>query len=175
MAVVLDPRLDSLYRYWLSKRGGRKMPRRADIDPTEIPAELWPNTMLLDVLWQGDALRFRYRRVGEIFWRGAAREPTGLYLDEALPEKAGYRRYVAGIYEEMARRGVPMYTENSFTLEGRDTLMLTKRVSLPLSSDGAVVNMALAGHIFEHGALARDVALSLVRELKEIHRIVLED
>ncbi len=129
--VLPDQRLEGLYQHWLSKRRGRAMPRRADIDPLEIPTEIWPYTMLLDVVWEGGTPRFRYRRVGEVFWRLAGREPTGLFIEDVLPEKAGYRRYVIGIYEEMAARRAAMYTENSFTLTGRGTVMLTRRVSLP--------------------------------------------
>jgi hypothetical protein len=170
--VLLDQRLERLYRHWRAKCAGRAMPSRADIDPLEIPGEIWPYTMLLDVVWTGERPRFRYRRVGEIFWRNG-HEPTGLYIDEALPQKVGYRDYVQGIYEEMARSGKPLYTENSFALEGRDEPMLIKRVSLPLSGDGTRVNMALAGHVFEHGTLSRDMAFSLVRDLTELKRVVL--
>jgi hypothetical protein len=170
--VILDERLEKLYRHWRGKCGGRAMPSRADIDPLEIPGEIWPYTMLLDVVWQGARPRFRYRRVGEIFWRDGL-EPTGKYIEEAIPRRLGYRDYVIGIYEEMALTGKPLYTENSFVLEGRAEPMLVKRVSLPLSGDGTRVNMALAGHVFEHGDLPRDVAFSLVRELKELERIVL--
>jgi hypothetical protein len=173
--IHLDPRLKSLYRHWLGKRHGRDMPCRADIDPLEIPAEAWPNTMLLDVMWEGATPRFRYRRVGEVFWRLAGREPTGLFIEDVLPEKAGYRRYVLGIYEEMAARRVPLYTENRFTLEGRGTTMLTRRISLPLSNAGEPVNMVLAGHVFEHGRLPRETAFALVSDLVELQRVVLEE
>jgi hypothetical protein len=171
--VLLDQPLDGLYRHWLSKKRGRAMPCRADIDPLEIPGEIWPYTMLLDVVWTGASPRFRYRRVGDVFWRNSGREPTGRFIDEVLPERAGYRDYVLGTYEEMARRRLPMYTENSFTLEGRSTQMVTRRISLPLSSDGEAIDMVLAGHVFEHGKLARDIAFSLVSELKELKRVVL--
>jgi hypothetical protein len=173
--MLLDRALDGLYRHWLDKRRGRAMPCRADIDPLEIPGEIWPYTMLLDVMWSGDMPRFRYRRVGDVFWRDAAGEPTGKYVDEVLPERAGYRDYVVGIYEEMARRRVPLYTENSFTLEGRSAPMLTRRVSLPLSNDGEAVNMVLAGHVFEHGRLARETAFSLITGLNELQRVVLNE
>lgn len=172
--VLLDQRLESLYRHWLGKRRGRDMPSRADIDPLEIPIEVWPCTMLLDVIWDGNMPRFRYRRVGEVFWRLAGREATGLFIEDVLPEKAGYRRYVTGIYEEMARLRVPMYTENRFTLEGRSATLLTRRVSLPLSNAGEPVNMVLAGHVFEHGRLPRETAFSLVSDLMELQRVVLQ-
>jgi len=58
------PLLATLYRYWHGKVQGRDMPRRADIDPTEIPGAIWPHTMILEVVRQDGALRFRYRRVG---------------------------------------------------------------------------------------------------------------
>jgi hypothetical protein len=173
--VRLEQPLDGLYRHWLGKRHGRAMPRRADIDPLEIPGEIWPYTMLLDVVWSGATPRFRYRRVGDVFWRDAAGEPTGKFVDQVLSERAGYRDYVVGIYEEMARRRLPLYTENSFTLEGRSAPMLTRRVSLPLSNDGEAVNMVLAGHVFEYGRLARDTAFSLITGLQELTRVVLDE
>jgi hypothetical protein len=173
--VLPDERLERLYQHWLGKRRGRAMPSRADIDPLEIPTEIWPYTMLLDVVWENGVPRFRYRRVGDVFWRLAGREPTGLFIEDVLPEKAGYRRYVIGIYQEMVARRMAIYTENSFTLAGRGTEMLTRRVSLPLSSDGEAVNMVLAGHVFEHGKLSRETAFTLVSDLKELRRVVLED
>lgn len=151
------------------------MPCRADIDPVEIPGDIWPHMMLLDVLWQGRVPRFRYRRVGEVFWRALGQEPTGRFVDEVLPETAGYRGYVVGIYEEMTVRRRAMYTENIFTLDGQAVPMLTKRVSLPLSRDGETVDMVLAGHVFEYGRLKREEAFALVTGLTEITRTVLDD
>jgi hypothetical protein len=175
LPVVPDSRLEILYRYWAEKRKGRPMPARRDIDAVEIPVHLWPHIMLLDVLWDDGVPRFRYRRVGEVFWRALGQEPTGRFIDEILPATAGYRDYVTGIYREMAARRRPMYTENVFTLDGQRVPMLTKRVSLPLSCDGGKVDMVLAGHVFEYGCLTREQAFSLVTGLKEITRGVLGD
>jgi PAS domain len=174
MHSVADHRLDRLYRYWAGQRKGRPMPSRAEIDPLEIPAEIWPNTMLLDVLWQHGLPRFRYRRVGDVFWRASGQEPTGRFVDEVLPETAGYRAYIIGVYSEMATRRRAMYTENIFTLDNGAAPMLVKRVSLPLSTDGNTVDMALAGHVFAHETLPRENALSLVSDISEIERVVLE-
>jgi hypothetical protein len=172
--IIADPRLDTLYRYWASKREARQMPSRAEIDPLEIPAEIWPYTMLLDVLWRQGPPRFRYRRVGNVFWRAVGQEPTGRFIDDVLPETAGYRAYIVGVYSEMAMRRRAIYTENIFTLDGRAAPMVTKRVSLPLSRDGITVDMALAGHVFEHNTLPLENALSLVSDISEIARVVLE-
>lgn len=173
--LVADPRLDTLYRYWCDRCQGRALPRRTDIDPVEIPPALWPHVILLDVVWQEDRPRFRYRRVGEVFWRALGQEPTGRFIDEVLPETAGYRAYVIGIYEEMVRRRRAMYTENVFTLDGQAVPMLTKRVSLPLAEEGERIDRVLAGHVFEYGSLERNRAFSLIRGLCEVTRLVLEN
>ena len=175
LQLVGDARLEIIYRYWRRRRHGCAMPRRADIDPVDIPGAIWPHTMMLDVIWQEGAPRFRYRRVGEVFWRALGKEPTGRFIDDVLPETAGYRRYVLDIYREMVERRRAMYTENIFTLDGQAVPMLTKRVSLPLSEDGERVDMVLAGHVFDYGTLARDQAFALVSGLKEVTRCVLED
>lgn len=174
-ARIPDSRLRRLYEYWHAKKGGRLLPARSDIDPAEIPGDIWPHIMLLDVLWEGAVPRFRYRRVGEVFWRALRQEPTGRFIDDALPETAGYRNYVVRIYTEMASHRRPMYTENIFMLDGQVVPMLTRRVSLPLSRDGETVDMVLAGHVFEHAKFDREHALSLVTGLSEITRRFLDD
>jgi hypothetical protein len=172
---ITDPRLQSLYRHWLDKRHGRAMPRRADIDPLEIPGAVWPHVMILDIVHEGGVPRFRYRRAGAVFWRAMGREPTGLFVDEVLPETAGYRDYVLGVYREMLERGLPIYTENAFAIENRDEPVIVHRVTLPLSSDGTAIDMAITGHVFDHEELYTEWALSRVRGLSERTRIVLTE
>lgn len=171
---VGDPRLESLHRYWMAQRRGRTMPSRRDIDPTEIPGAIWPHIMILDVEFPDGAPRFRYRRVGAVFWRALGQEPTGRYVDEILPETAGYRDYILDIYREVVARRCGLYTENVFTLDGQSTPMLTKRISLPLSSDDEKVEMILAGHVFEYERYGGSRAFSLVRGLHAIARTTLE-
>ena len=43
-----NERIDGIYRYWDSKRQGRCMPSRADMDPVEIP-EYLSNVIPVDV------------------------------------------------------------------------------------------------------------------------------
>lgn len=173
-AKVDDPRLWLLYNYWRAKRQGRSMPSPADILLADLPPAVQPNAMLLEVLVEGGKRRFRYTRVGSVFWRTSGREPVGQYLDEALPETAGYRDYVIGIYEEMARERRPMYTENLFILRhGQSDPMATKRVSLPLSQDGAMASAVLAGHVFDYGASGPD-AFALVTAIQEAVRTFIE-
>jgi hypothetical protein len=172
--AIGDPRLAVLYNYWQGKRKGRAMPSFADIDINDLPEAVRPNTMILEVVREGAAVRLRYRHIGGVFWRGTTTEPVGAFVDEALPETAGYRRYVVGIYQEMVARRRPMYSENAFILrEGHRDPSIAKRVSLPLSSDGNTVDMVLAGHAFDHRSAMGDESFSLVTALDERVRQVL--
>ena len=78
---ITDPRLREAHDYWRSKVRGRAMPRRADLDPTEIP-QLLPDDMLVDVLPQG---RYRYRLIGTENTLAQGMNATGRYLDEVIP------------------------------------------------------------------------------------------
>jgi hypothetical protein len=139
-----------LLGYWRGKRSGRLMPRRADIDPTELPGRLWPRLMLIDVLRDGDRNRLRYRLLGGDVIRALGRDPTGEYLDEAISPKAVYRDYIIKIPYDVVERRRPLYTVNILTLPGQTLPMTTKRLTLPLSNDGTSVNMLMSAHIYEY-------------------------
>lgn len=62
------------YDYWDSKRCGRPLPDRADIDPTEIP-DLLPFVVLTDVLTEPPYLRYRLVGTQQVKVRGL--DPTG--------------------------------------------------------------------------------------------------
>jgi hypothetical protein len=174
VGTIGDPRLWLLYHYWRGKKGDRAMPSPADIDLASLPKPVQPNAMLLDVVVEGGLVRFRYSRVGAVFWRATGKEPVGQFVDEALSEVAGYRKYVVGIYQEMQACKRPMYTENLFVLQhGQSDPMTTKRLSLPLSHDGETVHEVLAGHVFDYGGGAAD-AFSLVTSLEERVRAFLD-
>ena len=174
VGTIGDPRLWLLFHYWRAKRGGRIMPAPQDINLAELPKPVQPNVMLLDVVYDDGRMRFRYRRAGAVFWRATGREPVGQFVGDVLPETAGYRQYVVGIYEEMAAQKRPMYTENLFILQhGQSDPMTTKRVSLPLSRDGETVHEVLAGHVFDYGGGADD-AFALVTGLEERVRAFLD-
>jgi hypothetical protein len=175
MPTIADPRLQSLYQHWLDKRQGRPMPRRADIDPLEIPGAVWPHVMILDIVYHDGVPRFRYRRAGAVYWRALGREPTGLFVDEVVPETAGYRDYVLGVYREMLSCRRPIYTENEFALQNWDQPLTVRRVTLPLSSDGTAMDMIITGHVFEHEELSTDWGLSQVCGLSERVRLVLTE
>lgn len=172
--VIGDTGLAFLYQYWCRKKRGHVLPGRADIDPTEIPGKLWPSLMLLDVLRDGGAIRFRYRLVGTSFTHAFARDPTHEFVDEALPTRAGYRDYIVNMYLELVAAKKAIYSENLFALDGQPVPMVTKRLSLPLASDGDTVDMALAAHTYEHDHRPLEGYMALTTAFQEIKRVVLD-
>jgi hypothetical protein len=131
-----DPDLTALHRYWTVKCAGRKMPRRSDLDPTEIPS-LLPHLFITEVHFP---LRFRFRLVGTAICERWAENYNGKYLDElSLGEE---RQAVLTQYELAARTAAPCYDSAEFTNElGR--YLHYRRLLLPLSDDGETPTMLL--------------------------------
>jgi hypothetical protein len=176
MSAIDHPDLEIIYQYWLSKKCGRAMPSRADIDPVELPGRLWPNLMLIDVVRDQAKPRFRYRHVGTAFSDAVGRELTGQFLNEVMPSRGGYRDYILGIYEELIRRRQAMYTENVFLFQQRAAPLLMRRLSMPLSTDGVTVDIAFVGHSFDYDRSYFDNGyVSQVTGVEQLTRIILSD
>lgn len=141
---IADPRLRQAYDYWRRKVAGRAMPRRADIDPTEIP-KLLPDVMLVDVLPEG---RYRYRLIGTENTQAHGMSATGCYLDEVLPGPE-YRAHVIALYDECVSARRALYSECLFMSPGRQALERhTKVLFMPLAEDGETVNMVFVVQVF---------------------------
>ena len=130
-----------LCAYWSRKRRDQAMPRRADIDPADMKA-LLPMMMLIDVT--PDERRFVYRLVGtaEVAIRGS--NPTGKpvqhsFFGDSVEETLSCYEYVVRNRAPFCYRGA--YEAPDGRIETDDT------VYLPLSDDGAHVNMIL---VFSH-------------------------
>lgn len=135
------PLLNDLVAYWDAKRAGRLAPRRSDIDPAELKAHL-PRLLLFDVL--DDGADFRFRLVGTAIVQGMGRDSTGrrmsdVYADEPSILKSlveGFRRVVAEKRPVFARGPI-------FWVPDREQRRFVS-VTLPLSDDGATVNILLS-------------------------------
>ncbi|HEX9464812.1 MAG TPA: PAS domain-containing protein [Alphaproteobacteria bacterium] len=141
---ISDARLKEGYAYWQRKAGDRRMPRRADIDPTEIP-KLLPHVMLVDVLEGG---RYRYRLIGTENERAHGINATGRCLDEVLkgPE---YKRHVLGLYDKVVGERRAVYSECLFlSPEMGAAERHTKVLFMPLSEDGESVNLVFVMQVF---------------------------
>jgi hypothetical protein len=144
MQCITDPEqvestaIRKLFEYWRSKCAGRDMPRRADIDPVEIPT-LMPNLLVADIEY--DPFRVRYRLVGTRVVEMTGYEFTGRYLDEiALPNDEGPFQEC---YQLACESRSPVMSRIKWHLAPNTTEEYDICI-LPLSDDGRRVNMALA-------------------------------
>ncbi len=148
-ALARDQVLSALLDYWRSKLAGRAMPRRADIEPTEIP-QLLPHLQLVDRV---DG-RYRYRLAGTAIVAAYGSELTGKFVDEVIPpaRRAVAERHYNMVYESKR----PIFVRNKYTTT-RDIDIVASRVILPLSEDGATVSMLVMAQTFEYDAKMRAV------------------
>ncbi|WP_162917289.1 PAS domain-containing protein [Dongia deserti] len=134
------PDLLEMYAYWQHKRGPRPMPARADIEPAEIK-RLLPGMLLVDVQrTQDGSLDFVYRLVGtrEVEMRG--HDPTGKRVVEAFYGKSADT--VTTCYSRVVETRCPFLDDDCYHLPGQEWSP-SATIYLPLSNDGALVNMVL--------------------------------
>lgn len=132
----------ALFEYWLSRRSGRRWPRRADIDPLDIP-QLLPGVVLLDVV--GAPPRFRKRLVGSTIVQKEGLDTTGRWLDDCvnpLVRDEILRQHLEAVE---APEGC-CYTVEFAGDDGK--LYSYQRLLLPLSGDGERVDMLFGGARF---------------------------
>ena len=131
------PDIRAVVDYWRRKAGTRRMPSRADIDPSELKPYL-PRISLIDVV--SDERRFVYRLVGteEVAVRGY--DPTGKSVGDGY---FGPNRDLAFIhYNYVVEHRAPYCYRGDFdvqdgVVENEDVIFL------PLSDDGETVNKIL--------------------------------
>ena len=135
-------RVRAINRYWDSKRKGRLMPSRADLDPLDIPRFL-PDISLVDVV--PDERKYVYRLIGtnEAAMRG--RDPTGLPVGEGYfgTSKDSVFLNYDGVTQSRAPR---LDRDPSHTSDNR--FIQHESIFLPLSDDGQRVNMILVFTVY---------------------------
>jgi hypothetical protein len=143
MLPIKHPKLQQLYDYWASKRGGRKMPSRADIDPLGM-AFIMGNLILIDVI-AGTPLGFRIRLHGTRLSELVQFELTGKMLDE-MPQ-AEFRNLTRQSFTKVCNTGEPLHAMRDRILH--DEPRRYETVILPMSSDDSRVDMLLCGLIYD--------------------------
>lgn len=142
LPTLPDPLLQSLYEYWCSRRHGRPVPERQNIDPLDMPRALLPHLLLVEL--EGELPRIRYRLIGTAISERYGEDFTGRYLDEVSGPH--YRDLLQGLYSRMRDHARPIYVESLFRVTP-DMIAKTRRLYLPLAQDGQIT-MALAGQTF---------------------------
>ncbi len=143
-AVERNVTLRRLYHYWLAKRGNLPWPDRRSIDPADLQ-DILPSLGIVEVLGDGDDLRFRYRLIGTAIVRAYGRDPTGRFVDETLV--GAYRDFVIGLLREVATTGRGIYAASAFRLE--QSGLSTERIFLPLSVGGGAIRQIIVSHTID--------------------------
>jgi hypothetical protein len=139
-----DPVLGQVLDYWDSRRAGRAMPTRRDIDPIEIRQAL-PHLQIIELVDGG--ARFRYRLVGTALVTAFGKEYTGKFLDELFSgERLAFAQMV---YRTVCVTKQPVFLRNRYNTT-KDVGMVANRLYLPLGTDEGGVNFILGSLTFEY-------------------------
>ena len=136
------PSIKQLHDYWLQRRGDRALPRRADIDPLDIP-HLLPKVLLVDI--ERDPFRVRYRVVGTDAAEWQGRDFTGNYVDEVRFTKPDE---ILALYRRAAEEKTPTFRSDTWPKPNGVTRAVETAI-LPLSDDGEHVTQCLAIEDFQ--------------------------
>jgi len=128
--VALPAHVRQLRDYWDSKRRGRSMPARADIDPAEIKP-LLPQLVIAELFT--DPLRVRFRLAGTKICEAFGFNITGRWLEE-LDLSADLGFWLAQ-YQRLISASEPVYGRTTGT-RGPVELFRSDWALFPLSSDG---------------------------------------
>ncbi len=141
--AIADEKIRQFFRYWISKRGDRKYPARADLDPMDFPYVLG-DVVMVDALrcpagsrW---AWTFRYRSVGTKIVQRDGYDLTGKTLDE-LPEPE-YRERVRASWIEACESGRPVHRVREILLDRR--IRRYEVIVLPLAGNGEDIDMLIS-------------------------------
>ena len=156
-AHFVHPTCVFLRAYWESKRGGRTLPSRADISPSQLKEHLgW--VMILEVL--PGARDFRYRLIGTLVTQYFSADATGRTVMEAFVESGEpVAKSVNSVFRKVARDKVVMRTSGDagWLAEGMEEF---EAIYLPLSDDGETVTHILHAFVCDRDRmlLSRQIA-----------------
>jgi hypothetical protein len=131
------PRIREIYEYWNGKRAGRAMPRRADIEPLDLPSFL-PGIVMVDVAYEPYSLIYRLVGTREAEARG--HNPTGKSVFDNWDGRS--QEDVLENYRLVIEKKCVLYDADRSMDPERDWLE-AGTVFLPLSDDGETVNKTL--------------------------------
>jgi len=134
------PLLKELVAYWERRRGTRLAPRRADVDPADLPAHL-PNLFMVDVLDGG--ADFRYRLIGTAIVDGLGRDSTGKRLSELYHDRPTVLARLLERFNLVVTERRPVFTRGQVLWLPDAGIRRFVSGALPLSDDGASIDTVL--------------------------------
>jgi hypothetical protein len=139
MPDIVNAKLKRLYEYWAAKRGDRRFPARADIDPVDMAFALG-SVILAEVLPETPP-RFRIRLHGTTLTQRVGYDLTGKMLDEMpVPE---FRDLSTRSFTKVVSTGEPLHVLADRLVDAR--MQRYEAILMPLSSDGERIDMLLVG------------------------------
>lgn len=136
-----DPRLSAVYRYWDGLRNERFAPAFTEVDPLDIP-KLLPILLVTQVEETAGDRRYRYRLCGAEVEENFGSPMRGRYVDTLMQGR--YLAYIEDLYGRVVDDRKPVYSVSAY----RGRALQTKRLMLPLSSDGDSVDVILSAQVF---------------------------
>ena len=125
--VLGEALLDELLEYWSSKRAGRIMPERPDIDPEEMGPKLLPHLMITEYRDHGSQVRVRLCGTAAVTRLGC--DPTGRAIAGTF--NAEFSELLLDLHREVYRHATPVFSERAFGWkDGRR--LLVQLLLLPL-------------------------------------------
>ncbi len=131
-------KLAALRDYWLSRRSGRRLPGRRDIDPVDLPRNL-STLLLIDGVGEGG--RYRFRLVGTMLSRLMVRDPTNRHLDQVL--EGAELDGLDDLLSHVALHREPLAVSGHLVW-GSGWNVPVDWMFLPLASDGGTVDIIMA-------------------------------
>jgi hypothetical protein len=140
------PQLAAIREYWSRQRGGRAMPSRRDVVPSDLKVYL-PYILIADVVEHGRD--FRYRLVGGRIQGYFPVNPTGKLMSQTLvPFGAETVQQTIDVYHRVASKRVSVRIRGAGAYYAQEPKLFDALLT-PLSDDGADANMILGTFLFE--------------------------
>lgn len=139
--------LQHLFAYWASKRDGRAVPSRADINPSQIKSVLG-DLMIWNVGKAGEPHTIRL--VGENIVRFVGRNNTGEAATHGMPPDAA--AMMVAVLDQVAETQSPRFRIGKAFWHRGKSYRDFEACYLPLSVDGQSVDRILGGVVFNLNA-----------------------
>ena len=137
----VHPKLQSLFSYWLEKRGTARMPRRSDLRPRDIKF-LLPNIHL----WNAQP-PYIIRLIGDNIVKFDGANYTGQPATAGLPPHAA--RMLLQILDRVVRSGEPVFRTGNVYWSEKQSFRSFEACYLPLTDDAGTVSVILGGYIYD--------------------------
>jgi hypothetical protein len=155
LSGIKSPNIQLAHDYWLTCRGEREMPARADLRPEEMKGFLG-TVSLVDV--HADPLDFRYSLFGTVVAEEYGFDMTGKSARTFRPPEIG--ALIWSLFEEAHQARMPRLHAVGF--ESATQRLEFERLILPLSSDGGHIDKFMS--VNEH---LKKFSRELEEELEE--------